>query len=322
MSDSAMRILALLGLLATPSGRSGPELAAELGVSERTVRTDIERLRELGYPVDGARGPGGGYRFGSGGRMPPLLLDDDEAVATAVGLRSTARLPGIGEAGGRALAKLEQMLPERLRPAVEAVSTSMEPASENTGSDAEDPEVAPAALRAVADAIHSRHWLRFEHRGRPVLVEPYRLLSWQRRWYLVARDPEADEWASYRLDHLELRMPTRRPFEPVPFPHGDFAAFAVRQAAHSGWDVHVRLRVDASAEAVLARINPAVGAVEAVDATHSVLLTGGDSLHTVAAYVGMLGMDFTVESPAELVPLFREIADRYRRAVGQDPSPR
>lgn len=316
MSDSASRILALLGLLQHPSGRSGPWLAAELGVSERTVRADIDRLRELGYPVDGSRGPGGGYRFGSGGRMPPLLLDDDEAVATAVGLRSTARLPGIAEAGGRALAKLEQLLPARLRPAVEAISGSMEAASENTGSDAEDPAVAPATLRAVADAIHDRHWLRFEHRGALRLVEPYRLLSWQRRWYLVARDPATGEWASLRVDHLQLRMPTRRAFAPVPFPYGDFAAFAVREAAHTGWNVHVRLRVEASAEAVLARINPAVGAVEPVDDAHCVLVTGADSLHTVAAYVGMLGMDFTVESPAELLPLLREIADRYHRAVG------
>ncbi|WP_018681434.1 helix-turn-helix transcriptional regulator [Actinokineospora enzanensis] len=314
MTDTPARLLALLSLLQARPVWSGTELAERLGVTTRTVRTDIERLRGLDYPVHATRGATGGYRLGAGGKLPPLLLDDEEAVAMAIGLRAGRGIAGIEAASARALAKLEQVLPPRLRPAVEALSTAVEHAPENTATDAPDPEVDPAVLRAVATAIHAVEQLRFDYDGTPRLVEPYRLLSWQRRWYLVARDPVTADWDVYRADRLTPRMRTHRRFAPTPIADGDYTAFAMRRIASSGWNVHARLRVDAPAETVLTRINPAVGAVEAVDATTSVLVTGADSLETVAAFIGMLGLDFTVESPPELRPLLHVLADRYARA--------
>ncbi|MFE6306125.1 helix-turn-helix transcriptional regulator [Nocardiopsis sp. NPDC057823] len=319
MSDTAARLLALLSLLQSRPDRSGPELAERLGVSGRTVRKDVDRLRGLGYPVEASRGSAGGYRLGPGGRMPPLLLDDEEAVAVAVGLRAAAGVSGVAESGGRALAKLEQVLPSRLRPTVDALHGAIEHAPENTATDAPDPEVDPGVLRAVARAVRDGEWLRFDYGGDPRLVEPYRLLAWQRRWHLVARDPRDGAWSTYRVDRMEPRTPTGRRFDPVPPPGGDHTAFAMRTIASQGWKVHARLRVHASAERVLERINPAVGVVEPVDGGISVLVTGADSLDTVAVYAGMLGMDFTVESPAELVPLLRALSERYARAVAGSP---
>jgi predicted DNA-binding transcriptional regulator YafY len=314
MSDTAARLLALLSLLQSRPDWSGTELAARLSVSTRTIRHDIDRLRELGYPVDATRGATGGYRLGAGAKLPPLLLDDEEAIAVAVGLRAATGITGIGESSARALAKLEQVLPSRLRPTVAALATVVERAPENTGTDAADPEVDPAVLAAIAAAIRDVEWFRFVDRGTSRLVEPYRLLSWQRRWYLVGRDPSSGEWGVFRADWIEPRMPTRRRFPPTPLPGGDYTAFAMRSIAASGWNVHARLRIAAPAEAVLARINPTVGVVEAVSDSTSVLVTGADSLETIAAYIGMLGMDFSVESPSELRELLRTYAERYARA--------
>ncbi|GAA1823987.1 helix-turn-helix transcriptional regulator [Agromyces salentinus] len=320
MTETAGRLLALLGLLQSRPSWSGPELAERLVVSTRTIRNDVERLRALDYPVEATRGSIGGYRLGAGGRLPPLLLDDEEAVAVAIGLRAATGVAGVGESSRRALAKLEQVLPPRLRPMVEAVASVIDQAPGNNDTDAPDPEVDPEVLRAIATAIRSAEWLRFDYAyddrdDVPRLVEPYRLLSWLRRWYVVARDPESGEWDVFRADRMRPRMPTRRRFEPRLVPGGDYTAFTMRQVAVSGWNVHARLRVAAAASAVLDRIHPAVGIVEEVSADESVLLTGADSLDTIAAYIGMLGMDFTVESPPELRDLLRVYADRYRRAA-------
>ncbi|PKV92821.1 putative DNA-binding transcriptional regulator YafY [Amycolatopsis echigonensis] len=315
MADPTARVLALLALLQSAAGRSGRELSERLGVSDRTIRNDVERLRDLGYPVEATRGNVGGYRLGSGGKLPPLLLDDEEAVAVTVGLRAAAGISGVEEAGTRALAKLEQVLPSRLRPTVDALRSTIDRGPENTGTDAPDPEVDGVVLQEVARAIRHVEWLRFDYADELRLVEPYRLLSWQRRWYLVARDPQDDIWATYRVDLMRPRMPTRRRFEPNPLPGGDYTAFAMRTIAASGWLVHARLRIDAPAEKVLARINPTVGVVEPIDENHCVLVTGADSLDTVAVYIGMLMMDFTVESPPELIPRLRLLSERYGRAA-------
>ena len=317
MSDTAARLLAMLSLLQSRPDWTGTELAERLGVTVRTIRYDIDRLRELGYPVDATRGAAGGYRLGAGGRLPPLLLDDEEAVAVAIGLRAATGIAGIEESSSRALTKLEQVLPSRLRPTVAALGSVVDRAPENTGTDAPDPEVDPSVLATIAAAIRDVEWFRFEDRGRLRLVEPYRLLSWQRRWYLVGRDPSTGEWAVFRADWIEPRMPTRRRFSPAPLPGGDYTTFAMHSIAVSGWKVHARLRIAAPAEAVLDRINATVGVVEAVSDTESVLVTGADSLDTIAAYIGMLGMDFTVESPDELRPLLRKLSQRYAQAAAE-----
>ncbi len=325
MADTAARLLALLVLLESRPEWSGPDLAERLGVSPRTIRKDIDRLRELDYPVDATRGPAGGYRLGAGGKLPPLMLDDEEALAVVIGLRAVSGIAGVEQSSAQALRKLEQVLPSRLRAMVAALS-SVDRAPENTGTDAPDPEVAPTVLAAIAAAIRDEEWFRFDDRGTSRLVEPYRLLSWERRWYLVARDPQSGEWGVFRADWIEPRMPTRRRFIPSPLPGedsegGDYTAFAMRTIAASGWNVHARLRVAASPDAVLARINPAVGVVEAANDGTSVLVTGADSLDTLGAYVGMLGMDFTVESPPELILVLRTLSERYARAVGDHPTP-
>ena len=317
-ADTSARLLALLGLLQSRPSWSGTELADRLGVTTRTIRNDVERLRLLDYPVEAARGATGGYRLGAGGKLPPLLLDDEEAVAVVVGLRTGRGIAGLETASTRALAKLEQVLPPRLRPTVAALGAVVDQAPENTGTDAPDPEVDPAVLRTIATAIHDVEWFRFDYRDTSRLVEPYRLLSWQRRWFLVARDPATGEWDVYRADWITPRMRTHRRFAPTPLPtdhpDDDYTTFTMRRVASTGWQVHARLRVDAPAGAVLDRINPAVGVVEAVTDTTSVLVTGADSLDTIAAYIGMLGMDFTVESPVELRGLLHALAERYARA--------
>ncbi len=315
MPETAARLLALLGLLQARPNWTGPELVSRLGVTDRTVRKDIDRLRELGYPVDAVRGPGGHYRLGIGTRLPPLLLEEDEAVAVAVGLRAGTAMPGIEEISTRALTKLEHVLPQRLQRRVNALRDAVTVGPENTGSNVEDPSVEPAVIAEVAAAVRDHVELRFDYRGERVQVEPYRLVSWQRRWYVVARDARTNHWAPYRLDWVELKTPGGRRFSPSPLPGGDYTAFVLREVAFSGWTVHARIAVDAAAEEVLDRINPAVGVVESIDAEHCILVTGADSVEIVAVYIGMLGLDFHISEPPALVEHVRLLGERYRRAV-------
>ncbi len=315
MADTAARMLALLGLLQARAGWTGAELAARLGVTDRTVRNDIERLRGLGYPVDAVRGPGGRYRLGVGTKLPPLLLDEDEAVAVAVGLRAGTAVRGTEETSARALAKLEHVLPHRLRRRVNALRDAVSAGPENTGSNVEDPEVDASLLTEVAAAVRDHVELRFDYQGQRLQLEPYRLVSWQRRWFVVARDPRTGGWAPYRLDWVELRTPGGRRFDPQPLAGEDYTSFVLREVAFSGWLVHTRIAVDAPAEEVLARINPTVGVVESVDPDHCVLVTGGDSVEIIAVYIGMLGLDFHVTEPPALVEAVARVGERYRRAV-------
>lgn len=320
MQTTSGRVLELLGLLQSRVEWTAPELAARLGVTERTVRNDVTRLRELGYPVDGRRGRTGHYRLGVGAKLPPLLLDDEEAVAVAVGLRTLTGVAGFEESGGRALTKLEHVLPDRLRRRVASLRDATEAGPVNTDSNVEDPEVDAGVLAEIADAIRDHRGLRAfygpagsgdEER---VEIEPYRLVAWQRRWFVVGRSPATGDWAPYRVDWLTLRLPGGRSFVPAALP-GDLTELVVREVARTGWAVHARLVIDAPPEEVLARINPAVGVVEPLPDGRCVLVTGGDSLEIVAVWIGMLGIDFTVESPAGLVDHLRVLADRYRGAV-------
>jgi predicted DNA-binding transcriptional regulator YafY len=247
-------------------------------------------------------------------------------VAIAVALRTAAGVAGIDESGARALAKLDQVLPAPLRSKVTALHAAVERGPDNTGTDAPDPEVDPEVLARIADAIRGVEWLRFDYRGgsggvEAVLVEPYRLVAWQRRWYLVARSPQSDAWGVYRADWIAPRMPTRRRFEPQPLPADDFTAFVLRKVAAAGWRVHARIVVHAASDRVLARINPAVGVVEAINDERCVLVTGADSLETIAAYLGMLGYDFEIEAPAELHEHVSALGRRYlAAAVTASPS--
>ena len=330
MLETSSRLLSLLALLQARPAWTGAELAERLEVTTRTIRNDIDRLRELGYPVDATRGAAGHYQLGVGAKLPPLLLDDEEAVAVAVGLRTGAGVVGMAESSVRALTKLEQVLPHRLRRQVNAISSTMEKGPDNTGSNVADPEIDPGVLTAIAACIRDEHYLRFDYeipvevpiRGPgsgvggdlPILVEPYRLVSWQRYWYLVARD-DSDVWRTYRVDWMSLRMATGRRYKPRPMPGDDYTEFVLRDVATTGWKVHARITVFAPAQEVLSRIHAAVGIVESVDDNTSVLVTGAESLEIVAVYIGMLGLDFHVDGPPALIDHLKTIGNRYLNAV-------
>ncbi|WP_327680846.1 helix-turn-helix transcriptional regulator [Kitasatospora sp. NBC_00458] len=318
MLDTSARLLRLLSLLQTRRAWPGSELAERLGVSGRTVRNDIERLRELGYPVDATRGTTGGYRLGAGAAMPPLLLDDEEAVAVTVALRTAAQgaVPGAEETSLQALAKLEQVLPSRLRRRVRAIQayTVAVPA------DRPAPTVAADVLTALVSACRDQERLRFDyldHSGAPTrrTVEPYRAVNWGQRWYLVAWDVEREDWRTFRVDRIQPLTPTGPRFTPREPPGGDIAAYVSRRVSSAAWRYHARVTVHAPAAAVIERINPAVGTVEAVDAGTCVLVTGADTVQTLAVYLGMLDLDFDVTEPAELVVHLRRLADRYARST-------
>jgi predicted DNA-binding transcriptional regulator YafY len=323
MWETSARLLKLLSLLQARRDWSGADLAVRLEVSERTVRRDVERLRDLGYPVHASRGTDGGYRLGAGAAMPPLLLDDDEAVAVAVGLRTAARSPvtGIEETSVRALAKLENILPSRLRRRVSALADYTVPIPP----DSPAPPVDPTVLTTLASACRDHERLRFDYRshdGSSTVrsVEPYRLVSWGRKWYLVAWDTERDDWRTFRVDRIEPRTPGGPRFTPREFP-GDVAAYVARGVSAAGYRFQARITVHAPAEVVAARINPAIGVVEGIDEHSCVLSTGADSVETVAVYAGLLDADFTVSEPPELVERLRMLADRYRRAAGAGVAP-
>lgn len=218
MLETSARLLRLLSLLQAHREWSGPDLADRLGVTPRTIRRDVDRLRELGYPVNASPGTGGGYQLGAGAELPPLLLDDDEAVAVAVGLRTAAGqgIEGIGETSVSALAKLEQVLPNRLRRRVGALNAFTVPMLRDPQPSAVDPGV----LTELANACRDRERLRFDYRdhgGSPTrrTVEPHRLVCTERRWYLVAWDVDRDDWRTFRADRITPRPPHGPRFTPV-----------------------------------------------------------------------------------------------------------
>lgn len=316
--DSSARLLRLLSLLQTPRDWTGTELADRLEVSTRTVRNDIERLRSLGYPVHATRGAIGGYRLEAGAAMPPLLLDDDEAIAVAVGLRTAAggAVGGIEETSLRALSKLEQVMPSRLRRKVNALQTF----TVLVPRDERESTVDPNVLTVLAAACRDHDRIRFTYHDRERVtsrreVEPYRLVNWGRRWYLVAWDVERADWRTFRVDRLTVRLPHGQRFSPRPLPDDDVAAFVARGIAESAWRYRARVVVHASAETMADRIGRWVGTIEPIDVDTCVVDMGADTVETLAVYLGMLGADFDVDRDGELAAQLGRLADRYRAAV-------
>jgi predicted DNA-binding transcriptional regulator YafY len=314
MLQTAARLLRLLSLLQARADWSGQELADQLGVTTRTIRNDMERLRDLGYPVHASPGVGGGYRLGAGAALPPLLLDDEEAVAVAVGLRTAAAgsVTGIQETSIRALAKLEQVLPSRLRYRVNAVAAA------TVEIPAPGPAVDPEVLTAIAGACRDCQRLRFDYRdhdGSATIrtVDPHRLVHDRGRWYLVAWDVERADWRTFRADRIRPRVPTGPRFVPRELPGGDVVTYLLRGVGSATWRYRARVRVHAPAAMVAGRLPPAV-MVEAVDEHTCVIDVGSDTPQMLALYLGMLDVDFDVEDP-ELVEQLRTLADRYRRAI-------
>lgn len=318
MLETSARLLKLLSLLQTPRDWSGSELAHRLAVTTRTVRNDVERLRQLGYPVLATRGAIGGYRLGAGAALPPLLLDDDEAIAVAVGLRTGASgsVAGIEESSLRALTKLEQVLPSRLRRRVNTVADfTVSVPTAGTG-----PRVPSELLSTLAGACRDRERLRFDYQSHDGTasrrdVEPYRLVNWGRRWYLVAYDVGREDWRTYRVDRIEPRIPTGPRFIPRELPDPDLARYVSRGVGKATWRYRATIVVQAPASVVAERLPAMVGPVVAIDEATCQVQTGSDSAEMLAAWLGMIGADFSVQDSPELVAELRRLTERYQRAL-------
>ncbi|NKY46046.1 helix-turn-helix transcriptional regulator [Nocardia cerradoensis] len=311
------RLLRLLSLLQTHRDWTGTELAERLDVTTRTVRRDVERLRELGYPVHGVMGPEGGYRLGAGASLPPLLLDDDEAVAVTIGLQTntTGNVAGIEETSLRALTKMEQVLPARLRHRVDALRGAVVamPPRYDPG-----PAVDAGQLTAISAAIRAAETLRFDYRshageGTRRTVEPHRIAHWSHRWYLVGWDSDRADWRTFRVDRMSLRTPNGPRFTHRPAPDGDVVAYLRRTMGFAMWPYRSVMRVHVPAGQLAGRIE---GLVTPIDEHTCRLEMGSDSYALVALAVGMLDVEFEVESPPELVEHLRALAGRFTRAAG------
>ncbi|MBV9448986.1 MAG: YafY family transcriptional regulator [Streptosporangiaceae bacterium] len=318
--SSSARLLRLLSLLQARRDWTGTELASRLGVTTRTIRNDVERLRGLGYPVDARPGVAGGYRLGAGGALPPLLLDDDEAVAVAIGLRTAASgsVAGIEETSIRALAKLQQVLPARLRHRVTAFGSYTLPMP------APGPRVDPDVLTVIAAACRDHERLRFDYQTHPGTasrrsVEPYRLVNDRRRWYLVAWDLDRGDWRTFRVDRMEPRTPAGPRFTPRELPPDrEIAARVARGVGEATWRFRARIIVAAPASHVRDRL-PIPVDVEPLGDDRCAFTPGSDNPETLALYLGMLGADFTVVDSPELVAALRELSGRYQRAIADPP---
>jgi predicted DNA-binding transcriptional regulator YafY len=319
MRDTSARLLELLSLLQAGRDWPGAELADRLGVSTRTVRRDVDRLRELGYPVHATQGTAG-YRLGAGTSLPPLLLNDDEAVAVVLGLRTAAggSVAGIEESSLRALTKLEQVLPSRLR---HRVSTLDMATVRVGGSGGSGPAVSPDALVAIAEACRRHERLRFDYTspsgGDSVrAVEPHSLVSFGRHWYLVAWDVDRGDWRTFRVDRLRLRGTTGPVFVPREVPDGDVATYLSLQLSSRTWPCRAAVTLHESAEAVADRVWPGMGFVEPVDDHSCLLHLGADSPWALAWMITSTNTDFTLTSgPPELVEALRTQATRCLGAI-------
>ena len=314
MANTSARTLRLLSLLQTHRYWPGPELADRLGVSERTVRRDIDRLRELGYPVDASRGVAGGYQLRSGAAMPPLLLDDDEAVAVAVGLRgaTAGAIAGIEETSLQALAKIVQVMPPRLRRRVEALQAYAVPAL------TDGPTVDAGSLTVIAQACRDDERLRFGYVSRAGertsrLVEPHRMVSLGRRWYLVAWDAERHDWRTFRVDRLADPTRTGARFRRRELPGGDAVAFVRSQLASMPTRYEAVVLVRAAAEHV-ARVVARWGAVESNGEQSCTLRMSVDDLVWPTMVLSAIGADFEVLSPPELRDHVRAVGALFARA--------
>lgn len=317
MANTSSRTLRLLSLLQTHRYWPGAELAERLEVSVRTLRRDIDRLRELGYPVQAHRGVDGGYQLAAGAALPPLVVDDEEAVALAVGLQAAAQggVAGLAESSVRALAKIVQVMPPRLRRRVEALRAMTVPAVWGSSGATVD----PAILTAVAQACRDTERLEFSYTAAggersTRHVEPYRLVSLGRRWYLVAYDLTRHDWRSFRLDRLDEPRPTRARFRPRELPADDAAAFVRAGIEHLPAPYTVEALVHAPAATVRDQVGR-WGTVDDVDDQRCLLRMTSDSLDWPTMALGAVGADFEVLCPPELLAHVRDCGHRFNRAT-------
>jgi predicted DNA-binding transcriptional regulator YafY len=316
VSETTGRVLQLLGLLQSRRVWSGDQLAERLGVTTRSVRRDVNRLRDLGYPVHASKGHGGGYQLGAGAALPPLLLDPDEAVAVAVCLRVAAggSVAGVGEAALRALSKLDQVLPARLRSQVSAVHD----ATVTLTPDSVDSPVAPDVLMTLARACRDREHVaagyvdragnRTERR-----LEPYQLVTTGRRWYLLAYDRDRQDWRSLRLDRMDDMVARGTTFVPRHAP--DAASYVRRSISASPYRHVARVRYFAPQEVVAQHFSPNSATIEPDGPEHCIVTTGANDPERMALYLATVGCDFEVLGPPEVVEAARAVAERLRGAT-------
>ena len=328
MASTSERTLRLLSLLQTRRYWPGEELARQLRVSPRTLRRDIDRLRELGYPIRAQRGVAGGYQLAAGSALPPLVVDDEEAVALALGLQAAAQgaVEGIAESSVRALAKVVQVMPARLRRRVQALGAMTVPAGWETMGGAARETADPEVLTTLALACRDTERIRFSYTaaggqqtGRH--VEPHRLVLLGRRWYLVAYDLDRQDWRSYRLDRLAAPHGTVARFRPRELPAADAAAFvrAGIESARAGYDIEAI--VEAPAPVVRKRIGR-WASVSEISASRCRVRMTADALEWPVMGLGMVGADFQVISPPALIDWMRDWGARFSRAAqGSGPLP-
>lgn len=314
--DTAARLLRLLSLLQARREWSGAELAERLGVTARTVRRDVERLRELDYPVDATPGVAGGYRLAAGAAMPPLILDDDEAVAIAMGLRTAVggTIAGIEETSVRALAKLEQVLPSRLRHRVNALQAAVIPLLGG------GPMIDPHTLTVIAAACRDHQRLRLDYRSASGtdlrrVVEPVRLACTGRRWYLLAWDTDRHDWRTFRVDRITAPPSPAGRFTPREPPDPDVAAYLSRAIGSAPYRHQAKVILHTPADRARAVVTPASGLIEPIDDDTCLFTVGGNDLDPIPVYLAQLGFDFTVLEPPELIEQVRVLAGRFSRSL-------
>lgn len=311
MLQTSARLLRLLSLLQSRPDWPGTELAERLGVTTRTVRRDIDRLRDLGYPVDSTTGTAGGYRLGVGAALPPLLLDDDEACAVAVGLRGAAAgwVSGIEESSLRALSKIEQILPSRLRHRISGFQSSIMLLPGDC------PVVNADLLTALAAACRALEGVRFSYREGTRRVEPYRLVRAGRYWYLLAYDLDRDDWRTFRVDRVAGPVQPGARFTPRPEPAGDAATYVSESLTRAPYRYQATILFHAPLEKVAATTSPTAGRLEARDENSCLYYTGAEALDTIAVFIALKGFDFEVLDPPELKDFVAELGARLTRSV-------
>ena len=300
MSNPPGRILALLALLQHQVSWTGAELATRLDVTDRTVRRDVDRLRQLGYPVEAGPGTSGGYQLGRGGHLPPLLLGDDEAMAVALGLRAAVdgSISGLEEAAVSVLARLDNLLPQHLAARVRAVHTVTVQVEGRR-----EEQVDSGLLIGLAQACGRSHRVRFGYadrtgKGSDRLVEPHRLVRVGPRWYLVAFDGDRRDWRTFRVDRMARLEQVGTSFSHIDPP--DAVSFVRDGLQARVWPFEATLRIAADAETVTAALPNAIGFVDHGDGQGTVVTVGSTSLERMVRYLAGLSLPCTVLGPPPL----------------------
>ncbi|MFD0279705.1 helix-turn-helix transcriptional regulator [Kitasatospora sp. NPDC127111] len=326
MHKTSSRLLSLLSLLQTHRDWSGEDLAQRLDVTSRTVRRDIERLRELGYPITAVKGPAGGYRLEAGAHLPPMLFDDGQAVAVAVALQTAAAGTAVAEDATRALATLRQLMPPRLRQRIDLLRVTAVPPVVRDAS-----QVDTRVLLDLSRVIHAREELRFDYTpgagtpsDGPRRVQPHHLVTWRHHWYLVAWDLDRQDWRTFRVDRIRPRTPTGPRFTPRELPGGNVATFVTSRfrgndGTITAWPCRGEVILHLPAAEVAPFAPDAI--VEELHSHRCRLVLGSWSWTGLAAAIGRFDTDIDVVGPPQLATAFADLAARYTRAAAPQTGP-